>query len=150
MKFLNLISILLLTCLFAFFSCQKEEDVVAISEFMNAQVDGKSFKATSFVVARAGVTTSINGTIGPASTPESIGLSIQNAKLGTFVFGENTQDFAWYKSTMGEYRAMSGTLQITALSREWIEGNFSFTAHSVNDPAKHATISNGEFKLKLD
>jgi hypothetical protein len=49
---------------------QKEEEVVpAISEYMNAQVDGKTFKATSFVVARAGVTTSINGTFGPVSNP---------------------------------------------------------------------------------
>jgi hypothetical protein len=150
MSLLNRLSVLFFVSLFAITSCQKEQEPPAITEFMSAQVEGKAFNAGTFVVARAGVTTSINGTFGPVSNPESIGLSVQHAKIGTFTFKENGEDFAVYNSPTGEYLSMSGTLQITAITGEWIEGNFNFIAHSIADPSKHMAISNGEFKMKID
>jgi hypothetical protein len=117
---------------------------------MNAQVNGKVFKASTFVVARAGATTSINGTFDPVSNAESIGLSIQDAKVGTFTFTEGGNDFAVYKSVEDEYITHSGTVQITTMSGEWIEGNFTFEAHSINNPASHVVISDGKFKMRFD
>lgn len=131
-------------------ACQKEDEVSAMTEMMSAQIDGKAFKASTFVVARAGLTTSINGTLGPVSNPESIGLSIQNAKIGTFPFEEGGEDFAVYNSDRGEYISTSGTLQITAMTGEWIEGSFSFVAHSINNSAANIVISEGKFKMKFD
>jgi hypothetical protein len=131
-------------------SCKKEDQVPVATEIMTATIGGKAFSASNFVVARAALTTSINGTIGPASNPESIGLSIQDAKLGTFILKQDGEDFAVYNSATGEYISMSGTLQITALSEEWIEGNFNFVAHSITNPAGHITISDGKFKMRFD
>lgn len=150
MKFINYFNVLLFVCLFVFVCCRKEEEAPANSEYMSAQVNGKAFKASTFVVAKAGATTSINGTFGSVSNPESIGLSIQNAKVGTFKFTEGAEDFAVYKSTSDEYITISGTLQITAMSQEWIEGNFSFVAHSINNSAQHLVVSDGKFKMKYD
>lgn len=150
MKLKNYLKAMLLICACTFFSCQKEEEVPTIQEYMNAQVNGKLFKASSFVVARAGVTTSMNGIFGPVSNAESIGLSIRNAKIGTFSFEEGGKDFAVYNSAVGEYISTSGTLQITSITGEWIEGNFSFVAHSINNTAGHIVISQGKFKMKFD
>jgi hypothetical protein len=35
----------------------------------------------------------------------------------------------------------SGTVQVTAMSGEWIEGSFTFVAHSINNPTGHVVIS---------
>ena len=141
---------LLIFSLFTFISCKKEDASAVTTEMMRAIVSGKAFSASHFVLARAASTTSINGTIGPAFNPESIGLSIKEAKVGTFTFKENTEDFAVYNSAAGEYISKSGTLQITALSAEWIEGSFNFIGHSLHDPARQVTVAEGKFKIRFD
>jgi hypothetical protein len=132
-------------------ACKKEkEQAPQVKEMMTALVNGKSFSADNFLVARAAGTTSINGTLGPTSNAESIGLSIGGAKVGTFTFEEGGENFAVYKSTTGEYISMSGTLEIISNTEDWIEGNFNFVAHSLNSPAQHIEVTNGKFKMKFD
>lgn len=80
------------------------------------------------MVANAATTTSINGTIGLASNAHSIGISIKNANVGTFTLGENTGDFAVYKSFTGEYISMSVTVQLISITED------SFVAHSITEP----------------
>jgi hypothetical protein len=148
-KKLTLFLLIALISLFPF-SCRKEEEAPVTNEYMQATINGLEFSAADFVVARASVTTSINGTLGPYSNAESIGISIENAKVGSFSLSENTDYFAVYKSTTDEFMSASGTLQITSMTAEWIEGSFSFKAHSMNDPAAHIIVSEGKFKMRLD
>jgi hypothetical protein len=150
MNIIKKLTLFLLIGLLSLFSCQKEEETPITNEYMQATINGQKFSAANFVVARATSTTSINGTLGPASNAESIGISIRNAKVGSFPLSENTDYFAVYKSTTDEYMSASGTVQITSITVDWIEGNFSFEAHSTDDSAAQVTVGEGKFRMRLD
>jgi hypothetical protein len=150
MQTIKKITLLLLFSLISLVCCKKDEPSPLTNEYMQATINGKEFLATHFVVAKAAATTSINGTLGPASNATSIGISIREAKVGSFPLSEDTDYFAVYKSPTDEYLSLSGTLQITSLTAEWIEGNFSFEAHSINDFSERITISDGKLRIKID
>jgi hypothetical protein len=150
MKIYHHLNILLIVILCTITSCKKEEEAPSINEYMTATIDGKTYRASTFVVAKAGVTTSINGTVGPVSNPESIGLSVKNVIIGTFTLDEDSESFAVYNSSTDEYISSTGTLQIISLSPGRIEGSFDFIARSINDPSQIIRVSNGKFIVKLN
>jgi hypothetical protein len=133
-----------LVCQFVFLLLPERGRSYSIKGVHAGYHNGQAFGAVNFVVARATSTTSINGTLGPASNAESIGISIMNAKVGSFSLSENTDYLAVYKSTTDEYMSASGTVQIISMTAEWIEGKFSFEAHSTDDPAAQVTVGDGE------
>lgn len=144
---------LILSCIilsFAILSCQKDEELkITSQEIMRANIDGKTFAAINFVMATTAQTTSINGTAGNVSKPESISIVINNLQVGTFELSETTH-YAAYNSASDEFLSSSGQVIITSIKDKWIEGRFKFTAQSVNNPSLQVQISDGLFKLKLE
>lgn len=114
---------------------------------LTAKVDGKPWTASSIMPpAKAG---SIVGYIGEQSYLGVPSFDKRYAKVGKKkVIGDSHSADMWFKGDETFYNKHEGTIEITKVNGDWVEGTFSFTGTSDNT-GKKMVVSDGFFRVQL-
>jgi hypothetical protein len=117
---------------------------------MTAKVNGRSWSATSIMPPAAA-----GRMIGYVGNENYIGLPAfekRSAKVGKrMALGEEQGGYSvdmWTSGDLTSYKNYKGSIQITNINGDWVEGTFSFTASS-QAPAKTLVVSDGFFRVQL-
>ncbi len=135
-------------------SCSKDGDSISS---MKADIDGNVWTASVLSVVGAKYSNYITIVGFDLTGGEQIFISIKGTTVGTYEFNAleataNTygiylknKDATTGEDDSNKYLTTSGTVEITAISDNFISGTFSFNAkNSLTDPA-FITITNGVF-----
>ncbi len=166
MKRLNLFYFILLGALISFNSCDKDEDDNnnnnATDVYLRCQIDGANFEADPLTVG--GISSNNSLTVqgneaGLDARAMTMVLNSSYSGVGTYGFGENeffniatylpmaTNPAEAYLSSFAGINA--GQIQVTSDDGSYVEGTFQFNCNLQSNTSMSASITNGEFRLKL-
>lgn len=136
----------LIVFVFMLFSCTKSNNVDDNPNCqMTAKVDNTDFCGSGNFVhdSSTGVLT-IQAT--NSNTAEIIQFTINAAAVGSFSLNTEGSNFGAYIINTSTYFTKSGTLVITKLNNDFVEGTFSFIGELLG-VSETKNIANGQFKI---
>lgn len=137
--------ILVAATLFPLSNCFKET-----SGYMNCQVNGKDFTASSVSASKTGDTITIKGKQGDVLIKLEVPLL---AAIGTsYSFGEEyTAEYNGYwpinSTASTKYKGGNGTIAIIKINDKHIKATFSFTAYYADSNSTSVSATDGELDV---
>lgn len=154
----------LLTAVFAFASCNKDDDndaapvipPAAGDYFMNAKVNGSDYSNSAYFAPSATINAGVLQVQSSNDGGNSIQLQVQNyVGVGAYNTGGNlTNGYVNYMTIMPfkTYTSVRGTgsVEITEVTETYIKGTFTAVApENQESPSSEVAITEGTFKAKF-